>query len=62
MRTLVYHEAVPGHHFQIAIQQETQELPPYRRSRVFSSGSAFTEGWALYAAAPADFENDTIDE
>jgi uncharacterized protein (DUF885 family) len=49
MRTLVYHEAVPGHHFQIAIQQETQELPPYRRSRVFSSGSAFTEGWALYA-------------
>ncbi|MCK9686412.1 DUF885 domain-containing protein [Scleromatobacter humisilvae] len=49
MRTLVYHEAVPGHHFQIAIQQETHELPPYRRSRVFSSGSAFTEGWALYA-------------
>ena len=49
MRTLVYHEAVPGHHFQIAIQQETRDLPPYRRSRVFSSGSAFTEGWALYA-------------
>ena len=49
MRTLVYHEAVPGHHFQIAIQQETQDLPPYRRSRVFSAGSAFTEGWALYA-------------
>ena len=49
MRTLVYHEAVPGHHFQITIQQEAQNLPPYRRSRVFGSGSAFTEGWALYA-------------
>jgi len=49
MRTLVYHEAVPGHHFQISIQQEAQNLPPYRRSRVFGSGSAFTEGWALYA-------------
>ena len=49
MRTLVYHEAVPGHHFQIAIQQEAQDLPPYRRSRVFASGSAFVEGWALYA-------------
>ena len=49
MRTLVYHEAVPGHHFQIAIQQETRDLPPYRRSRVFASGSAFVEGWALYA-------------
>jgi uncharacterized protein (DUF885 family) len=49
MRTLVYHEAVPGHHFQIAIQQEAHDLPPYRRSRVFASGSAFVEGWALYA-------------
>ena len=49
MRTLVYHEAVPGHHFQIAIQQEAKDLPPWRRNRVFASGSAFVEGWALYA-------------
>ena len=49
MRTLVYHEAVPGHHFQIAVQQEARDLPPYRRNRVFASGSAFVEGWALYA-------------
>jgi len=49
MRTLVYHEAVPGHHFQVTIQQEAQNLPAYRRGRVFGSGSAFIEGWALYS-------------
>ena len=49
MRTLVYHEAVPGHHFQVTIQQEAQNLPAYRRGRVFGSGSAFGEGWALYS-------------
>lgn len=49
MRTLVYHEAVPGHHFQIAPQQENMGLPRYRRDRVFASGSAYVEGWALYA-------------
>ena len=49
MRTLTYHEGVPGHHFQIALQQETQGLPRYRRDGVFSAGSPFAEGWALYA-------------
>ncbi len=49
MRTLVYHEGVPGHHFQIALQRETDSLPRYRRDGVFSGGSAFAEGWALYA-------------
>jgi uncharacterized protein (DUF885 family) len=49
MRTLVYHEGVPGHHFQIALQQENSALPRFRRDRVFSAGSAFSEGWALYA-------------
>lgn len=49
MRTLVYHESVPGHHFQIALQQETESLPRYRRDGIFSGGSAFAEGWALYA-------------
>ena len=49
MRTLVYHEAVPGHHFQIALQQENHGLPRYRQDRVFNIGSAFVEGWALYA-------------
>ena len=49
MRTLVYHEGVPGHHFQVAFQQENMGLPRYRRDRVFGVGSAFGEGWALYA-------------
>ena len=49
MRTLVYHEAVPGHHFQLALQQESRILPRYRRSLVFTNSSAYIEGWALYA-------------
>jgi uncharacterized protein (DUF885 family) len=49
MRTLTYHEGVPGHHFQIALQQESPDLPDYRRKRVFGGLSAFAEGWGLYA-------------
>ena len=49
MRTLVYHEGVPGHHFQIATQQETESLPRYRRDGLFGGGSAYAEGWGLYA-------------
>ena len=48
MRTLAYHEGVPGHHFQIALQQEMSDLPKYRARRIFSGGSANSEGWALY--------------
>ena len=54
LRSTVYHEAVPGHHFQIALQQESETLPRYRKLGVFGSNSAFAEGWALYAERLAD--------
>ena len=49
LRSLAVHEAVPGHHFQLALQQEQMSLPRWRQRRIFGGGSAHAEGWALYA-------------
>jgi uncharacterized protein (DUF885 family) len=49
LRTLVYHETVPGHHFQIASEQENPALPRFRQARALGGIAALSEGWALYA-------------
>lgn len=53
-RSLCYHEAVPGHHFQLAVQQELKELPRFRTLGAFGFISAHGEGWGLYAERLAD--------
>jgi len=61
MRTLAYHEGIPGHHFQVTVQQELKGVPFFRRVLPFT---AYAEGWGLYAERLAwelGFEKDPLD-
>lgn len=62
MRTLAYHEAIPGHHFQIAIAQQLEGLPLFRRMLPLP---AYAEGWALYTEQLAwelGFQDNPLDD
>jgi len=61
MRTLAYHEGIPGHHFQISVAQELTGVPFFRKVLPFT---AYVEGWALYAERLAwelGFEKNPLD-
>lgn len=62
MRTLAFHEGIPGHHFQIALARELEGLPMFRTLVPFT---AYSEGWALYSehlAHEAGFHPDELSE
>ncbi|WP_073276925.1 DUF885 domain-containing protein [Microbulbifer donghaiensis] len=46
MEALAYHEGIPGHHMQLSIAQELQDIPKFRK---FGGYTAYTEGWGLYS-------------
>jgi uncharacterized protein (DUF885 family) len=61
MRTLAYHEAIPGHHFQIAIAQDVKGVPTFRNLGLFT---VYSEGWALYSERLAwelGYQQDPLD-
>ena len=61
MRTLAYHEGIPGHHFQIAVAMELEGMPLIRKMAPFT---AYIEGWALYSERLAwelGFQKDPFD-
>jgi uncharacterized protein (DUF885 family) len=64
LRSTVYHETVPGHHFHIALQVENKSLERFLQLRTFGGISAITEGWGLYAerlAAESGWYGDDVE-
>ena len=53
LAAVTYHEAIPGHHFQLALQQEL-DIHDLRRHAAHIGGNAFAEGWGLYSERLAD--------
>jgi len=54
LATTTYHEASPGHHFQLTLEQEMGDRPALKRFGGVLAGSAFAEGWGLYSERLAD--------
>ena len=54
LATTTFHEAVPGHHFQIALEMENEHLNTFHRLGARMVGGAYVEGWGLYAERLAD--------
>jgi uncharacterized protein (DUF885 family) len=54
LATTTYHEAIPGHHFQIALEMENPDLNTFRRLGARMVSGAYVEGWGLYAERLAD--------
>ena len=54
LASTTYHEAIPGHHFQISLESENSELNTFRRFAARYAGGAYVEGWGLYAERLAD--------
>lgn len=54
LASTTYHEAVPGHHFQIALEMENEQLSTFRRLGSRLVGGAYVEGWGLYSEHLAD--------